>query len=91
MGLLRKDHTTACVGTDMWESPATIPLGGIKSPLTIGLFTAPPTPTNAHEKPLTTQPLLDVLHGEELEGYGYQSCARAGMLRNKQKGIKPKL
>ena len=49
---------------------ATIPLGGIKSPLTTGLFTAPPAPTNAHEKPPTSQPLLDVLHRDELEGDG---------------------
>lgn len=68
----------------MWGSPATTPLDGIKSPLSTGLFTAPPAPTNAHEKPHTSQPLLDVLHEEELEGDGYQSGDRAGALGNKQ-------
>lgn len=77
MGLLGRDRATACVGRDIWRSPATAPLGGIKSPLTAGLFTAPPAPTNTHEKPPTSQPLLDVLHREQLEGDGYESGVRA--------------
>lgn len=84
MGLLGRHRATACVGRDTWRSPATTPLCRIKSPLTTGLFTVPPAPTNTHEKPPTSQSLLGVLHGEELKGDGYQSGERAGALGNKQ-------
>jgi len=71
-------------GKGHWVSPANNSLGGIKSPLTTGLFPAPTAPTNAHEKLATSQSLQDVLHGEELGGAGYQSGATAGALGNKQ-------
>lgn len=86
MGLLGRDHVTACVGRDTWGYLATSPLGGIKFPLTPGLFTAPPALTNAHEKPPTSQPLLDVLYGEELEEADHYTGDRASVLGNKQGG-----
>lgn len=85
MGLLGRDRATACVGRDTW-GPLTASLGGIKSPLTVGLFTASPSLTNTHEKPPTSQPLLGLLYREELEGDGYHSGARAGALGKKQRG-----
>lgn len=86
MGLLGRDCATACVGRDTWGYPATSPLGGIKSPLTLGLFTAPPAFTNTPEKPPTSQPLLDVLYGEELEEADRYIGDRASVLGNKQGG-----
>lgn len=82
MGLFGRDHGISCVRRDMWQPPATTPLSGIKPPLTTSLFTTLPAPTHAHEKPPTSQPLMAVLHWEELEGADYQSDIRAGVLGN---------